>query len=90
MAENTKVTTWKVSADSPNVDHYYVSLWASGAITCSCPHYVHRLAGTVGTCKHIDRALDGQFLEETNHVQPTQVQKVVTKVRRAALKVLMG
>lgn len=86
----TKVTTWKVESHSDHTKHYSVFMWDNGSITCNCPHYTNRLAGTIGTCKHIDDALDGHFLEETNHVNVNPVQRVVIKARRAALKLVLG
>lgn len=90
MATNQKVTTWKVQSQSNGDEHYYVSLWQSGAITCTCPHYIHRLAGTAGTCKHIDDALDGHFIEETVHIEQTPIQAFVGRVRRVAVKAILG
>jgi hypothetical protein len=85
-----KVKTWKVRSHSNGDEHYYVSLWDNGMVTCTCPHFVHRLAGTAGVCKHIDDALDGRFIDETVHIEQTPVQKVVSKARRAVAKMVLG
>ena len=46
--------------------------------TCSCPHYIYRLQGTNGICKHIRQALDIYSQTAKNAVQDI-IQTVVDK-----------
>lgn len=71
MATKIKGTLYDVPSFTEESTSYVVDV-AEG--TCTCRHYVHRLRGTQGLCKHLKAARAAKFTEPLKiaEEQPTE------------------
>lgn len=71
---------WSVDSFRQMSESYVVDLQAG---TCSCPHYVKRLAGTAGECKHLQsvrrQARFARLLEIAQGLTDTDLTRLLQK-----------